>query len=673
MSVTISSSQPGRSPMLVPLLSLSALCIMIVYVMVTNDTGIHGLINGGFVAALATVAGFCLYALRDMQNKLAQFRRALDSSSATPIPFLDQNDLVGQLARTVQHSLNTANGINNTHSDRALRRSDFLQKREMLALADALDGETQFTIINVQEDAGQVVKAAAEVSAASRQMSQILATVDQDAALATDNAQAVAAATEELEASSREIGRQVVDAEQIAAEAVVKSNHASQTIESMVAAANEIRQVLALISEIASQTNLLALNATIEAARAGEAGKGFAVVANEVKTLANQTAKATEQIAVQLEGIDDVSRQALGAVGEVSTIVRRIDSAATAIAAAVEQQAAATHEISMNAMSAVDRTQHVSDELRTATKVSDRNGALSDDVNRLACSAAGRLDELRDRLKRILTNSMSMTTNRQGPLPVTLPATVNGTLDVALQDMTMDSAQIDNCPKEWAERHHLHVVVPEVGQLDAEVHKINGSSAVINFHPTGDTQLQLKDLLSGYLAQDVTYVMTVKNAAERLSKAIEAEIAGGALSMDDLFDENYQPIAGTDPQQLTTRFVDCFDRIAPAIQEPILTALPGVVFCAAVDRNGYLPTHNLKYAKTPGDDPVWNNANCRNRRIFNDRTGLNAGQSTAPYLLQSYLRDMGGGNFAIMQDLSAPITVRGRHWGGLRLAYLLAR
>jgi methyl-accepting chemotaxis protein len=88
-----------------------------------------------------------------------------------------------------------------------------------------------------------------------------------------------------------------------------------------------------------------------------------------------------------------------------------------------------------------------------------------------------------------------------------------------------------------------------------------------------------------------------------------------------------------------------------------------------VDRNGYLPTHNRKFSKPQGADPVWNAANCRNRRIFNDRTGLAAGRNTRRFLLQTYRRDMGGGNFVLMKDLSAPIFVRGRHWGGLRLGY----
>jgi methyl-accepting chemotaxis protein len=120
---------------------------------------------------------------------------------------------------------------------------------------------------------------------------------------------------------------------------------------------------------------------------------------------------------------------------------------------------------------------------------------------------------------------------------------------------------------------------------------------------------------------------------------------------------------------VTTRFTALTDRLLPAVQEPVLALDERVVFCAAVDRNGYLPTHNRVFSSPQGPDPVWNAAHCRNRRIFDDRTGLAAARSTAPYLLQTYRRDMGGGTFALMKDVSAPVWVAGRHWGAVRIAY----
>jgi methyl-accepting chemotaxis protein len=168
---------------------------------------------------------------------------------------------------------------------------------------------------------------------------------------------------------------------------------------------------------------------------------------------------------------------------------------------------------------------------------------------------------------------------------------------------------------------------------------------------------------------DTPFIEAVQQGAARLSAALEGAVASGRITMADLFDEKYQPVAGSNPAQVMARFVALTDELFPAVQEELLAFDPKVIFCAAVDRNGYLPTHNAKFSKPQGSDPVWNAANCRNRRIFNDRTGLAAGRTERRFLLQTYRRDMGGGNRVLMKDLSAPITVQGRHWGGLRLAY----
>jgi methyl-accepting chemotaxis protein len=174
---------------------------------------------------------------------------------------------------------------------------------------------------------------------------------------------------------------------------------------------------------------------------------------------------------------------------------------------------------------------------------------------------------------------------------------------------------------------------------------------------------------TGIETPDTPLIEICRHKAGEISALFEEAVDQGRISLAELFDENYRVIPGSDPEQVTTRFTAFTDRVLPPVQEPVLGLDPRIVFCAALDRNGYLPTHNLVYSKPQGDDPVWNAANCRNRRIFSDRTGLGAGRNTRPFLLQTYRRDMGGGNFALMKDLSAPITVKGRHWGGLRIGY----
>src|SRR5690606_29401389 len=143
----------------------------------------------------------------------------------------------------------------------------------------------------------------------------------------------------------------------------------------------------------------------------------------------------------------------------------------------------------------------------------------------------------------------------------------------------------------------------------------------------------------------------------------------GVITLADLFDTSYREVPNTNPQQVVTRFTEFTDRVLPDVQEPVLAFDRRIAFCAAVDRNGYLPTHNRIYSQPQGDDPVWNAAHRRNRRIFNARTGLSAGRSARPFLLQTYRRDMGGGEYVLMKECSAPIMIDGRHWGGLRVAY----
>nr|WP_321456003.1 methyl-accepting chemotaxis protein [uncultured Cohaesibacter sp.] len=178
-----------------------------------------------------------------------------------------------------------------------------------------------------------------------------------------------------------------------------------------------------------------------------------------------------------------------------------------------------------------------------------------------------------------------------------------------------------------------------------------------------------KSSLSGVDTQDTFCIRSIQRLAKEVSSAFEAEVAEGRISEADLFNSSYEEIAETNPPQMMALFTSMTDRVMPHFQEPIVAENESIVFVAAVDKNGYLPTHNKAFSAPQGDDPVWNAANCRNRRIFDDRVGLAAGQNTKPFLLQTYRRDMGGGKYALMKDLSAPIYVNGRHWGGLRMAY----
>ncbi|HEY8706425.1 MAG TPA: methyl-accepting chemotaxis protein [Burkholderiaceae bacterium] len=173
----------------------------------------------------------------------------------------------------------------------------------------------------------------------------------------------------------------------------------------------------------------------------------------------------------------------------------------------------------------------------------------------------------------------------------------------------------------------------------------------------------------GIETEDTPFIDAAIDAAAQIGGLLEEALHSGTISLASLFDEAYQPIPNTHPAQHTTRFVDLADRLFPQVQESVLTLSLKVVYCIAVDRNGYVATHNRVYSQPQCGDLAWDTVNSRYRRIFNDRTGLASARNLRPFLLQTYRRDMGGGTFIVMKEAAAPITVQGRHWGGVRLAF----
>jgi methyl-accepting chemotaxis protein len=273
--------------------------------------------------------------------------------------------------------------------------NDSKHRNQLGALAKTFDGSVRVVVDGV-------ASAATELNASAESMSSIAVETDRQAVAAAAaseeasmNVQAVASAAEELTSSIVEIARQVSQSATISSEAVAQANMANQSMLGLTAAADRVGEVVKLINDIASQTNLLALNATIEAARAGDAGKGFAVVASEVKALANQTARATDDIRAQIDQIQTATNEAVKVIRTIGDTIRQIDQISGMIAAAIEEQGAATQEIARNIQQAASGTAEVSSNITGMTRAADETGRTAGQV----LSAASELGEQSESLR----------------------------------------------------------------------------------------------------------------------------------------------------------------------------------------------------------------------------------------------------------------------------------
>jgi methyl-accepting chemotaxis protein len=286
----------------------------------------------------------------------------------------------------------------------AEERKRMTQERhnELYSLADGLESEVK-TVVET------VTAAAEKVHGTAEGMVSVANNADAEAGFAAEaskrassNVHSVAAATEELSASISEIGRKVADSAAVASEAVNEAERTRATMRNLALAANKIGDVMHLIQAVAGQTNLLALNATIEAARAGEAGKGFAVVANEVKSLAAQTAKATEEISSQISTIQSTTDEAVQAIEHIGATIGRINEIATAVSAAVEEQDATTRDIAQNIHQAAESTHLVSEKVESLSQAAGKTGQSSEMMRDHAAELARQGSALRGQVDRFL-------------------------------------------------------------------------------------------------------------------------------------------------------------------------------------------------------------------------------------------------------------------------------
>jgi methyl-accepting chemotaxis protein len=312
--------------------------------------------------------------LRDMADVV---HRLASGDTAVTVPGAGRGDEVGAIARSIEvfrgnlietEKLKAEQESMKTHSEAERRR-------EIREMADRFDANVGRIVEDVASAATGLRTTAEAMTASCDETSQRSTSVASSATLATQSVQTVAAATEELSASIKDISQQVSRVSGMITDAVSQAGQSNEKVQGLTAAAQKIGDVVKIIADIASQTNLLALNATIEAARAGDAGRGFAVVASEVKALADQTAKATDEIAGQVKAIQEATMSSAQSIQGIAQTIGAVSDTATAIAAAVEQQGAATLEIARNAQEATRGTQEVSSSIASIDTNSRKAGS----------------------------------------------------------------------------------------------------------------------------------------------------------------------------------------------------------------------------------------------------------------------------------------------------------
>lgn len=626
----------------------------------------------------AGIAAIALGVIRPIIRMTGTMTNLAQGQNEIEIPSLGRRDEIGAMARAVEIFRNNAreNEQLRHRQEEDRQRADEQLKHEMAQLTETLENEVKETVGDITVQSNKLSENALKLSQTASHLREMAQEVSGLVDATNRNVETVASATAELEASSRSISSQISHSTKLAGQARDGAEVANNEVAGLAKTASHIGNVVTMIQEIAARTRMLALNATIEAARAGDMGKGFAVVADEVKSLARQTEEGIAQVNAQAEEITQSTAKAVGIVDAVAGGIRDIDAVTVEVARASEEQRAATAEIMESANQAAASTRSVAGNVARMLEGVELTGVTAGQVNDLSALVNRDIAALQQRLYVILRSSVggSRGDSHRRTAAIAFRGDFGGQIVTGFTgDVSDGGVLVVADGNAVVKPGQGYCELKDVGRFKAQLVSQDPLGIHVQFIDPGAGEIAaLQARLQAASVEDEPYMALANDVAERASAALEQALQERSINLDDLFDVEYEPITGSDPQQVMAKHTLLVERLFPPIIEPPLEKDQRLVFCCIIDRKGYIAAHNKKYSHPQKrGETVWNTANCRNRRIYTDRAGTLAGRATRP-VVQTYARDMGGGKFVVLKEIDAPIRAGGKHWGAVRLALKLS-
>ena len=476
---------------------------------------------------------------------------------------------------------------------------------------------------------------------------------------------------------SHVIEERLQSATQVVERAHESSRAAVASVDHLSTSIDDIERVVQMIAQIASRTSMLALNATIEAARAGAAGAGFRVVANEVKTLSHQTQVATDEIVASVARIRERAKTNTTEVRDFERSIKSLESVVDAVRTAVASQSLQTEDIKAGSEEVAELAQTVGQSARRMQALGGTVKELSSEAERSAETARKTFTSLADRATIVLRHGDNAERGESQRWPIVLKGTAaakGAVHPIRLLDLSADAFQIEAgaAAKVLAPGDLIDVAFDKIGRFQIRLltPTLAGFEVAI-VEASGSVHGAIRAELQNRGETCAPFIRRVQAIAAHVETTIEKAVKRRTVAVADLFDTAYKRRGTSEPAQFDATSIAPMERLLRQMLEDGLVAEPKPDFCIVVDRNGFNPVHNLYCSLPPRDgDVVWNTRNCRANRIFDDSVGMASARNLRPYNVQSYARDLGD-CIVTRMEFAAPVFIRDRHWGAVRMAYAL--